>query len=543
MKLGFQVISCDFLQVFSGNLVGFETVGSNIVAASTLSLPTDQVQGLRVDSYIPSAVRTDYSAVLSWLQPADQPTQYYLAVSTNDGVTYIPLLDPATGGILIVPGYFPVGANGRFSFTASNLLAGEQYLFVVRSGNDEGFYPNSSGSAADPTQSSPVLVVPVDPPARPRLISWAQAGPDYNSMVSLTWIPPQAGGPPDSYSVLVLPCGTGQSPPTTPVCPADGSGFSYVYNSSGVPILFTGLSAIVSGLSEGTWYRFSVEAGNLAGLGAASDPTDPLLTASLPQPPSNLEFSSVSAAAGITLIWDGTTGAVQYSIVRVPALPGGAAIVTGSSTSFTDSAAPFGAAISYTVYSGDASGAFEAVGTSITLPGPASSFRVTFAGPGNISFAWEPDTGSTVFRVLFSRSGADSVWRSAAPDVVGANATTVSGLPIGVTFLFKVVSRGPATPFEPTGSLPVAAAGSPPPPPPESVVVTFTTATEVHLSWEPPQCSSSTPPTCTAPTRYLVAAAAQNQNQYVMPVEVQSLAATITGLNYSIPLQFRVSNR
>ncbi len=524
------------MQVFSGNLVGFETVGSNVASASTLSLPTFPVQGLRVDSYIPAAIRTQYAAVLSWLQPADRPSQYYAAQSTDGGITYTPVSDPVTGYTLKIPGYFPVGSDGRFSFTASGLVAGKRYLFVIRSGNDEGFHSTEVGSTPDSTQSDPVIVLPVDPPARPRLISWTRAWPDYNTMISLSWTAPQAGGPPDTYYVLLTVCGIGPDPPT--VCPTDGTGVSYIYNISGARVSFSEQSATIYNLTAGTWYRFRVAGVNRAGAGSPSDPSDPILTASFPPAPPGLTFSSVTAAGGVTLTWGAPDGAIQYSVVRNPPLVGGAVNVTAPTTSFTDAAAPFGAAITYSVYSGDLTGTFEAVGSTITLPGPATSFRVTSAGPGTIGFSWQPDAGSTVFRVLFSRG--DGTWRSAAPDVFGSTSTTVSGLPVGVTFLFKVVSRGPSTPFEPTGSLPVAAAGSPPPPPPLAVTVRRTTVTEIRLSWDPPACASDTPPTCTFPTRYKVAAASPDSSLFLTPVEVQSLGATLTGLNDSMPLIFRV---
>ena len=187
------------------------------------------------------------NAILSWspAQVGQSVTSY--TVRNNFSSNGLPLLDvtaiPASGGL-----YPPT------SITVPGLVAGVVYQFQVVASNAQGNSPLSAPSNGVP--------LGINLPGAPGAVT-ATAG---DTQAAVSWILPQSVTGITSYTVTARINGVATAISATVPPPAPGS-------STG--------SAVVSGLSNGTAYTFTVHATNAAGNGFESAPSlavTPLIT-------------------------------------------------------------------------------------------------------------------------------------------------------------------------------------------------------------------------------------------------------------------------
>lgn len=206
-----------------------------------------------------AATAGDASVKLQW-SASNLATSYTVHMGTGSGAeSSIATLSGITGT----------------SVTVTGLSDGITYYFKITAVNASGTSPYSNESSATPM----VLPVAVDNLS-------ATAG---DKQVTLNWSP-AAGA--SSYSVFQGTHAGGES--TSPVM-------------SGV----TGATAIVTGLTDGTAYYFTVAASNAAGVGAASNEASatPLAPPAVP--------SSLTATPGngqVSLSWTASSGATAYDV-------------------------------------------------------------------------------------------------------------------------------------------------------------------------------------------------------------------------------------
>ena len=165
----------------------------------------------------------------------------------------------------------PDSGAGTTSHTVTGLTNGTPYRFEVRAvsfaGNGRpGVSRPSSGTGGD------LSVSPSTTPAQPMDLS-ATAG---NSQVSLSWTAAQANTAADGYSPITSyeyrqQAGGGAYAPWTAIIDSNAATTGH----------------IVTGLSNGTAYRFQVRARNANGAGAGSE-TEPALVATAPGAPRGL---------------------------------------------------------------------------------------------------------------------------------------------------------------------------------------------------------------------------------------------------------------
>eukprot|EP00961_Rhodomonas_salina_P055920 750633-Rhodomonas_salina.1 len=145
------------MMVLSGNINGFETVGSNIAEASTLSLPTVPVSSLRVAGSSPffftdsepakaglrtNFNRSEYSADLAWSRPVGgwpPVTRYYVAFS-QDGTAWAPV----TGSGYLLRDAI-VTSEQSVTYNVPSLQRGVTYYFRVHVGSDDGEISSGGG--------------------------------------------------------------------------------------------------------------------------------------------------------------------------------------------------------------------------------------------------------------------------------------------------------------------------------------------------------------------------------------------------------------
>ena len=226
-----------------------------------------------------TAVPGDRSATVSWTAPADNggsPVSGYTVTSS-----------PAS------PGATVTGAGT--SVVVTGLANGTPYTFTVHATNVAGSGAESGASTA---------VTPSTVPGAPTGVS-AVAG---NSAATVSWTAPvdNGGAPITGYTVTSSPGGVTKS---------------VAGNQS---------QAVVTGLTNGTSYTFTVVATNVSGSGAASDPSPSITLPTAPAAPTGVTGTRGNGSA--TLSWTAPSdGGATITSYVVTATPGGASqSVTGS---------------------------------------------------------------------------------------------------------------------------------------------------------------------------------------------------------------------
>ena len=184
-------------------------------------------------------------------------------------------------------------------------------------------------------------------------------------------LPPLEPGPPGD--VTAAP-GNGEATVSWSTPSADGGSPITLYTVTSSPpslgaTVSSTLSAVVTGLTNGTEYIFTVTASNAVGTSTPSSPSDPLTPSSPPDPPAN-----VSAAAGdsqATVSWDppssdGGNPITHYTVTSSP--PSLGATVASSTVSTTVAGLTDGTTYEFVVT------ATNVVGTS--TPSTSSNFVI-----------------------------------------------------------------------------------------------------------------------------------------------------------------------
>ena len=202
------------------------------------------------------------------------------------------------------------------------------------------------------------------------------------------------------------------------------------------------LSAVVTGLTNGTSYTFTVRATNADGSGPASSPTAPVTPAAPPSAPRSP--TAVPGNSQVTVSWQAptSTGGAAITSYRVTAAPGGAsATVDGSTLSVTVTGLTNGTSYTFTVAASNAAGASPA--SSPTAPvtptgAPTAPTGVT-ATPGDTTalVKWSPPANNggsaiTSYTVTSSPGGRTATVNGSTLQA------TVTGLTNGTSYTFTV---------------------------------------------------------------------------------------------------------
>ena len=217
-----------------------------------------------------AAVRGLHEAAVSWSAPSadgGSPVTHFTVTSSPGEIT-------------------AVATATSTSIAVTGLTAGIPYTFTVTATNAVG-----TGASSTPSNA----VTPVDVPGAPLNVAATRG----NGQVTVTWTAPagDGGDPITTYTVTSNP-GAKTASTTAAV-----------------------LTAVVSGLVNGTEYTFTVRATNAFGTGAGSAQSDPATPATLPDPPTNVtalggnEQALVSWQAPVS---DGGDTISQYTVTSSP---------------------------------------------------------------------------------------------------------------------------------------------------------------------------------------------------------------------------------
>jgi len=515
---GLELRTIFLFKVYSGNINGFETRGSAPRIAATLAMPVAPATNVTLGNISLSGNASDFGVELTWLRPVGFPAvnRFYVAASVSGG-PFRRVTDVIRA----------TGSGREVSAFVGALLKGRVYRLRVHSGNSEGPSGFHVDPEADPTRSEEVELVPDGVPGRVLVTAAAPSVPDMNSMMAVTWDPPNAGAAATHYTLAYRACGAAPaavcrdgstpalSPPDEPVpyvgcvrarrtCDVPCAGAE----NEGVPgevCRFAALgprssmSAVVLGLAANTSYQLLVYAGSPAGFGLVSRafPEDPAANApprtkALPPAIESVEVAAVAADA-VTLRLNNSDseaacgGACVYRVTWEspddPALAGEARGVQGATyrhgVNFTERSVAF----VFRVFAGDpGTGQYEEYGASVSLPGPCTDFKIVAATENSLTFSWTAPRFADTYQIFMSATLAS--FRTASPATAETHNVKVEGLATGLPYKFRVRGKvAGKTPFDFPGSEIITGVPAGLPPAPHSLRVEATTHTSATLRW------------------------------------------------------------
>jgi predicted RNA-binding protein with TRAM domain len=335
-----------------------------------------------------SAVSANASAIVTWSAPA-----YAGSGVTSYTVTSSPGAKTCTW------------SSGPLTCTVRGLTNGRSYTFAVVALDEQGDSPASANSAPVhvglPWSPTSVFATPGNASA---IVSWRAPAP--------------GGGAVASYLVT--------SAPGARTCSTTGA-----------------LSCKVTGLTNGTTYRFTVKSRNAYGSSASSLKSNAVVPEKVPGAP-----YGVKATAGVgmaTVTWSAPasvgSGVTSYTVTSSP----GAKTCTWSSGPLTCTVKGLanGTTYTFTVKASDRSGvgAASAPSNSITTPNvPDAPQDVTASASGqSVQVSWSaPDSnnGSAITGYTATASDGVSQCTSSPADL----SCVISGLDWGDTYTFSVVA-------------------------------------------------------------------------------------------------------
>jgi hypothetical protein len=230
------------------------------------------------------------------------------------------------------------------SATITDLTNGTSYTFTVSA-------TNSAGTSLASAPSNPAT--PVGPPTAPLAVTAIRG----DGSATVSWTAPNTGGHPiTGYTVTSSPGGIVSTSTTT--------------------------SVVVSGLTNGTPYRFTVVAANDLGPGPASNPSSFVTPAAVPAVPTGVTAQPGNGAAWVTWTAPADNGAAITSYT-ITASPGGKTATTNT-VGGTVGGLANGTGYTFTVIATNAVGQSSASGsTASVIPDTCAQTTYLITNPGN----------------------------------------------------------------------------------------------------------------------------------------------------------------
>jgi len=300
------------------------------------------------------------------------PTNLIAAPSSGSAsVSFTPSLYTLVYTITSSPG--GITTTGTSSpIMVMGLTNGTLYTFTMTA-------TNASGTSPVSIPSSPVLVNPI-PLAPTNIVATPSSGA---ASVSFT---------PSLYAI------------------------SYTITSNPGGIIVTGSSSpmMVTGLTNGTSYTFTMTATNASGTSPISNPSPSVLVNPVPLAPTNLQVFPFSGSVSITFLY--SLYAISYTITSSP----GGITATGTSSPMMVTGLTNGTSYTFTTTATNASGISPVSNSLSVLVNPvpdAPTNIVVTPGAGSASVSFTPSV-LAIYYVITSNPGGISVVGSSSPIIV-----------------------------------------------------------------------------------------------------------------------------
>lgn len=398
------------------------------------------------------------SVALTWTAPANdggsQITDYVISFSSNGGTTWRPFVD---------------GVSSSTVATITGLTNGTAYTFRVAA-------LTSAGSGANSSSSTPIT--PATFAGVPTNIT-ATAG---NGQMTVSWKAPTSnGGSPVTDYIL-----------------------DYYSTNEGWQTFDDSVSAattaVVTGLTNGESYKFSVRARTAVGDGAMSLPTDFIVLRGLAEAPTAVSATTLGDAAAVS--WDAPSfngGSAITDYVIESSLNGSVwtawTHTPSTTTGLTVSGLTYGTAYMFRVAAVTAAGVgARSAPSSAVTPYTTASAPTSLAGTaGNsaVTLTWlapASNGGSAITNYAIQISENDgATWQNVAKSASTAVSHTVTGLANGTSYVFRVAavtSAGNGTFTVKTSTLSPRTVASAP-----TNVVAVSNLGKIDISWTNPDSS------------------------------------------------------
>jgi cell wall-associated NlpC family hydrolase len=320
----------------------------------------------------------DQAIVLTWHAPADGGAD-------------------VTGYLVTEPGGASCATSGALTCTVSGLTNGTPYRFTVVASNGAG-----TGAPSDVSPS----VRPRTIPGRPATVTGSAAP----GAIHVSWARPDSNGgaPITRYRAVASPGGRS--------CTTDGT-----------------RTCTVTGLANGTPYRFEVRAINVAGRGPWSIESASVRPRTVPGHPQAVSATPKNGKAVVSWVRPDSNGGAPITRYRVVASPGGRSCTTEGRRRCTVGGLANGTAYAFDVGAINAAGDGPWARTSRRVtprsrPGVPRSVTAS-AGTGRATVSWAApasDGGSAVnrYRATASPGGASCTTRGSGCRITGLSSTT-----------------------------------------------------------------------------------------------------------------------
>jgi titin len=444
-----------------------------------------------------------------------------LSATLGNGSATITWIAPSTDGGSAITGYIVersndggltwagAGSTATTSFVVSGLANGTTYAFRVRAVNVAG-----QGVASSATSMTPSTV-----PGAP-LNPVATAG---DGSVTIVWAAPATDGGLSVSSYIVEQSTDGGISWQTVVTTADRS-------------------AVISGLANGSTYRFRISARNAAGTGSSVSLSGAIAPRTPPTAPVNL--SVVASDGTAALVWavptsDGGAPVTSYVVER--STDGGLTWATATTTSTSGavlSGLTNGTAYAFRVIAVNAAGSgapsAPVTATPAAAPGAPTSL-VLVSGDGQIALSWSApsnDGGASIssYRVEMSSDGGTS-WAIVASAVTARNFLVV-GLTNGTPYQFRVTATNMigagASATSSVSATPVTTSSAP------TNLVSVSGNGQISLTWVAPVSNGGA-----NITSYVVELSRDGGRTWLSGPTSATPSATVTGLTNGIAYVFR----
>ncbi len=352
------------------------------------------------------------SAASNSVTPATIPGAPTIGAATaGNAQATVSFTAPTSNGGSAITGYVVASSPGGITasgsaspITVSGLTNGTAYTFTVAATNAVGTGPASAASNS---------VTPATTPGAPTIGS-ATAG---DGQASVTFTPPASNGGStiNGYTVTSSPGGITASGAASPI--------------------------IVTGLTNGTAYTFTVTAANAVGTGppsAASNSVTPSVAATLPGAPIMGTAVAANAQATVSFSAPASNGGSPITSYTVTSSPGGVT-ATGAASPITVLGLTNGTAYTFTVTAtnaigtGPASAASNSV-TPATTPGaPVIGSATAGNGQASVSFSAPASDGGAAITGYSVTSSPGSITGTGSFSPI-----TVTGLTNGTAYTFTV---------------------------------------------------------------------------------------------------------